>query len=424
MKKILFCLLTVTLPYFAFSQIFLKKKPEKEKSDVSFAEPTPSIMFFGVDNGSQGFQAHKINIKKVYAYFGAVYADFPIFDISSGKLVEYKNTTGKYFFYRPNTKKPFGMVISNGKGQPIMVNNPDQYLKTIKTYLNIGSADYLVPKTLDTQDKHAAQVEMAQIIKSTFVPDQAYAEKLIKNSNTVHYMKASKTRESPKCNCPKMRLEMFKDSLLTEKSSISMDYIYNDKRQFLETINYTDGKPSGSVKYIRNPYGLIDKMITDYGTSAIVTRFIYEKDKFYTVFMDGDKPGSFETFYLNDQMQCVRRLSKRDDQSIVWDINYIYDKFGRIVRESQQDSEMIYTYNSDQDDLFSGFRSYSLSPKKLQLDNRRYEENNKLIFSGKDGDGKQTFKSITITEKDCSTKTFSYDQDNKLTAVGVISCKQ
>ncbi|MCZ4243950.1 hypothetical protein [Pedobacter punctiformis] len=424
MKKTLFYLFFLFLPYASFSQqVFIKVKPQNLKSDVAFGEPSPSVAFFGIDDETDTFKKHKANIKNVNAYFGPVYDSFPIFDIGSGKLIEYQNKSGKYFFYRVNTKKPFGMVISNGKDQPIMVNTPDAYLKTIKTYLNIANPDYLIPKTLDANNQKSAQVEMEAIMKSTFVPDQKYAESLLKNANTVHYTKPSKAEQELNCNCLKKVYHMYKDSLMKEETAQSMEYIYNDKKQYLATINYTDGKPSGTIKYIRNPNGLINKMVMDYGNSSSEVRFIYEKDKFHTISMDGAKPDNYETFFLNDQMQCVRRLSKRNDGSLIWDISYVYDKFGRLVREAQTDSETIYTYKSDQDDVFSQFEVYTLNPRKLSISNQIIREKNKQTFLGRDGNLKPTMKHITINTDNCTFKTYAYDANNNLNYFIVIKCK-
>ncbi len=422
MRRVILVFFCATLSIASYSQsVFLRAKPSGEKSAVSFTEPSPSAVFFGADDDSQGFKNHKQKSKEVNAYFGSVYTSFPIFNIGKENVVEYTNSYGKFVFYRPNAKKAFGMILSNGKDQPILVANPDQYLKTIKTYLNIGNADYLVPKTLDERDERNAQLDMQAVLKIKFTTDESYAKKLIKNANSVHYSKVYNDG-SPKMTCTKRVFEMFSDSLMTTKSPYGGYYLYNEKNEMISLTNTLNGKTNGYSKYVRDDNGLIKKIISGDDNSTDSTVFIYEKDKYHTVSFSGSRPYSLETFFLNDQMQCIRRLSKRADQSIMTDITYIYDKMGRIIREGQLDSEMIYSYKTDSDVIFSGFKSYKLNPRKLELQNEIIRENNKQTYIGKNGTGAQNFKSVTYVEKDGSTKTYSYDKTNKLTSVAVMRC--
>lgn len=422
MKRVILLFLCASISIASYSQsIFLRAKPSGERTAVGITDPSPSVVFFGVDDDSKSFKNHKQKSKEINAYFGPVYTTFPIFNIGKENVVEYTNSNGKYVFYRPNVKKAFGMVLSNGKDQPILVSNPDQYLKMIKTYLNIGNADYLVPKTLDERDQKKAELEMQEVLKIKFATDISYAQTLIKNANSVHYSKVYDDG-SAKMTCTKRLFEIFSDSLMTNKSPYGGNYLYNNKNELLSLDNTLNGKANGYSKYVRDHNGLIRKIISGDENSTDSTVFIYEKDKYHTVSFSGARPYSYETFFLNDQMQCVRRFSKRSDQSIISDITYIYDKFGRIIREGKVDSEMIYSYNKDTDVIFSGFKSYTLNPRKLELQNEVIRERSKSIFIGKDGTGKQNFKSVTYIAKDGATKTYSYDQENKLTSVGVMRC--
>jgi hypothetical protein len=220
LRTLLYCLFPCFFSTCSFTQkVFLREMPLKEKAAVSFTEPGNSIIFFGSDDRNPQYQKHKKNSREVNAYFGAVYSSFPIFNINTKNVVEYNNKSGRFFFYRPNARKPYGMLISNGIDQPMLVTRPDQYLKTIKTYLNISSADDLVPKILDQKNNISLQEEMKQIMESKFVPDQDYAVQLIKNANTIHYLSHSKRYVD--CNCPERTAEMFKDSLMQEKMPIT-----------------------------------------------------------------------------------------------------------------------------------------------------------------------------------------------------------
>ncbi|NQX39704.1 hypothetical protein SAMN05421820_106101 [Pedobacter steynii] len=419
LRTLLYCLLLCFFSTNSFAQkVFLREMPLKEKAAISFTEPGNSIIFFGSDDRSPQYQKHKKNSREVNAYFGAVYSSFPIFDINTKNVVEYNNTSGRFFFYRPNARKPYGMLISNGIDQPILVTRPDQYLKTIKTYLNISSADELVPKILDQKNSISLLEEMKQIMKSKFVPDQDYAVQLIKNANTIHYLSHSKRYVD--CNCPERNAEMFKDSLMQEKMSNHSTYLYNDKNQVLEMSNFNQGELSYRLRYTIDQSGLILELISDNNT----TRFIYEKDRYHTINIENGVPRSCETFYFNDQKQCVRRFSRGPDAGSGSNTDYIYDQYGRIVRESSKDSETIYEYKNETDDLYTKSSFYSLNPKTLSSQNEIiWEHPYKQIMLGKDKNLQQLFKQVTLIGQDCSLKSYFYDKDNKLTMVSIIGCK-
>ncbi|TDG35928.1 hypothetical protein EZJ43_11285 [Pedobacter changchengzhani] len=424
MKKVAFLFLLAIISENVFSQsFFIKQKPINEKAALTFTEAKPSVIFFGAPNNSDDFKKHKLKSKAVNSYFGGVYTNFPIFDIGKENVVEFNNSSDKFIFYRPNTKKAFGMIISNGKDNPILVTNPNEYLKTIKTYLNIGNADYLVPKTFNEGNQKNALQEIQQILKINFVATKTYAEKLIANVNSSHYPKTYGDANF-KMHCNERIFEMYTDSSLTTKIAYSSKYVYNNKNQPQNITNIINGKETTFTKYVRNGDGLIMLIISGYLKNPDTTKFIYDKDKYYTINFSKGRPFSYDTYFLNDQMQCVRQLSIRSDQSIVSDINYVYDKFGRVVREGKSDSEVIYTYNKDADKLYSSFKSYSLNPRKLELNNEVIREKNKNTFVGKNGSGEQTFKSISVTNPDRSIKTYAYDKDNKLTSVSVIKCAE
>lgn len=418
-----YCLLLSLFSNYSFSQkLFLKEMPPKEKAAISFSKPVNSLIFFGSDDGSSQYQNHKKYSKEVNAYFGAVYSGLPIFNIDKQKVVSYHNQSGSFFFYRPNTKKAFGMLVSNGKDQPILVTQPDQYLKTIKTYLNISSADDLVPKTLDRKNRLSFQEEIKQILESKFEANEDYVAQLIKNANTIHYLNHSK--RYVQCNCPERITEMFKDSLMKEQMPNHITYRYNDKNQVLEMNNFNEGKLSYSLKYSIDQSGLIRQLVSGNGSTSTTTQFVYEKDRYHTVQIENGRPYSFETFYLNDQKQCVRRFSKGSDPTSGSNTDYIYDKHGRLIRESSNSTETIYQYKNETDDLYTRSDFYSLNPKTLISQNELIWENpQRQIMLGRDKNQQQLFKQVTVTGKNCSLKSYFYDKNDQLTSVTLISCK-
>jgi len=107
---------------------------------------------------------------------------------------------------------------------------------------------------------------------------------------------------------------------------------------------------------------------------------------------------------------------------LVWDIKYEYDKQGRLIREEDEDSKTTYEFQDDKVDYYSAFSKYDKPSNKLMMRNERIWEKDKNVFVGKDGEGKQTFKSITITKKDCSSVTYNLDAENKLTWTNLATC--
>mgnify|MGYP000592352501 FL=1 len=132
--------------------------------------------------------------------------------------------------------------------------------------MNIGNADYLVPKTLDERDERDAQLDMQAVLKIKFTTDESYSKKLIKNANSVHYSKVYNDG-SPKMTCTKRVFEMFSDSLMTTKSPYGGYYLYNEKNEMVSLNNTLNGKTNGYSKYVRDDNGLIKKIIREFQIS-------------------------------------------------------------------------------------------------------------------------------------------------------------
>lgn len=416
----LLCLLAASC---ASPKVMLTALPAGERAAVSFTEALPSICFFEIKDSSDLYRQHKKAERGVNTYFGPVYDHFPIFNISDEHAVQYKNVSGTYIFYRPHTKSRTGMVISNGRDKPVMIDQPENYLTAIKAYLKINSADDIVPKSKAQHDDFSYQAQMEHILKSTFRPDQHYARQLIDHGNTVHYIAARATQKD-NCPCKQKETELYADSLLKQKGSYSYIYDYNKNGQMTGVDFLINGTSQGITTYTINSLGLIEKMTSPSAEAPLVTQFIYEPDRYHTVSSEHGLPGSYETFFLNEKKACIRRIAHRADKSLVWDIRYFYDNQGRVIRESQDNSELVYEYDNDTDPSFSTFRNYQLNPRKLTATYEVKKEKNKHIYTGMDEKGNQTFRSITITGPGCDTKTYSYDAGNNLTAVSVSTCKK
>lgn len=397
----------------------VSKPPAHEKPAVAFTQPVTSVCFFGVDDSSAAFQKHKNEIHTVNQYFGPVYDNFPVFNIGDANIVAYSNTSGQTYFYRPRAKRKYGMVVSNGKDKPVVVYEPEHYLSEIKKHLRISSADDIVPKTKAVNDELSYSAQMERILQSDYKPDKTYTHLLVKNGNTIHYPK----RTTGPCDCRERFFEIYSDSSLRQKIGIAYHYQYNDLGQLIQLESFSNGQSQGITRYGINAQGLIQQMSSGNEEDGSVVKFIYQPDRYYAISMEQGKPVSYETFFLNEKKQCIRRLTHRPDKSLVWDIRYRYDTKDRIIKEEQQDKETVYEYRNDSDSMYAASSSYSLAPRKRNSRHEVKSEKNKQIFTGTDDNGLQTFRSVTITEAGCATKTFSYDKDNRLTSVAVARCQ-
>ena len=417
----LLLLFILSSTYCAAKEVFLKTMPAESKVAVAFTAPVKSICFFEIATEDAAFQEHKKAEREVYDYFGVVTTDFPIFNIGDEDVVEYDNEDERYFFYRPHAKGKTGMVISDGKQMPIVVYDPSQYLATIKSYLKIESADDVVPKTKTANDYKTNQHRIELLMRIKYQPDDAYAKLLIEHGNTVHYFVKNKEFQGT-CQCREIQNQLYKDSTLKTKMPTRFVTVYNENADMVALSYYLDNKLQNETFYNRYTNNLLKNMTSVLGGDTSETRFVYEPDRYHTIHFDNGKPYSYETFFLNNKKQCIRRISHRTDRSLVWDIKYEYDKHGRLIREEDQDDEKIYEYKDAKVDYFSAFSNYDKQSHKLLMRNERIWDKDVNVFVGKDGDGKQTFKSVTITKKDCSSVTYSFDADNKLSNASIATC--
>lgn len=258
---------------------------------------------------------------------------------------------------------------------------------------------------------------------STFKPDQQYAEEIIQHSNSIHYLRASIKDPSGKCTCSEKTFQMYEDSLMQKKMPVSVVYQYNNANQIMGMQTFIEEKENSKLTYIRAANGLIEKMISSAGGTTDTVQFIYEKDRYHTLSLSNGHPYLYETFYLNDQKQCVRRFSNNADQTKRSETNYIYDQHGRLVRESNGQSETVYQYQNDSDDVYSISSDYQLNPRKLTFHLQMSWEQNRQILLRKDEKQQQLMKTVVVTDGNCNNKTYTYDKDNQLTSMSTLSCK-
>ncbi len=395
---------------------FIDKKPTNEIAAVEFPEFTKSIVFFGKKDTIKLYYKHKTAENEVNNYFGRAYDKFAIINILDKNVAIFNNQEISVF-YKPNAAQEYGMIISDGKDKPIIVYEPENYLTTIKRFLEITSANQVVPKRKTERKENNYLSEMRQIMDLESNPDSEYAKLLINNSNTVHYQTPQK--DDFDCKFTNRKFEIFQDESMTLKAAYGANYLYDKNNRLIEQQNTINDSVVNLVKFQRDQFGLITHLRDE--KMFVTALFIYQKNKFYVVYLEDEEPIYYETFYLNDKKQCTKRKSFRDDKSVVTDIKYFYDDFGRISREIDAKSEKNYKYSNNTNTYYSELLWYDLNPKKLQTKYEVKREKNKNYFTEKDDYGKITSKSTTITDKNCNTKTISYDADNKIKSIAVFT---
>lgn len=416
MKNKIFIILVFLSIESIAQRAFVEKKPTNEIAAVEFPELTKSIVFFGKKDTTELYYKHKTAENDVNNYFGRAYDKFAIINILDKNIAVFNNRETS-IFYKPYAAQEYGIIISDGKDKPIIVYEPENYLTTIKRFLEITSANQVVPKRKTERKENNYLSEMRQIMDLESNPDSEYAKLLINNSNTVHYQIPQK--DDFDCKFIKRKFEMFQDEAMTLKASYGANYLYDKNNRLVEQQNTINDSVVNLIKFQRDQFGLITHLRDE--NKLVTALFIYQKDKFYVVYLEDEQPINYETFYLNEKMQCTNRKSFRDDKSVVTDIKYFYDDFDRVSKEIDNESEKVYKYLNNTNTYYSELLWYDLNPKKVRTKYEVKREKNKNFFTEKDAFGKITSKSTTITDKNCDTKTISYDADNKIKSIAVFT---
>jgi hypothetical protein len=425
MRKIVLCItILCILASCSTQKIFLNQLPENETASVSFSEATTSVCFFGEKNDSNEYLKHHTAEQEVSNYFGPVTVDFPVFNIGTENYVSYKNERGDFVFYRQNLKGKYGIVISNGIDMPIIESNPKKYLSKIKSYLKKNNEDIINEEKQDSIKESNFQVVVKELTQKNVLLGKDYADALIKNANNIRsgYPFLSKFKKEKRCIFKKQTTSIYEDLKMTKKSPSSYIYFYDENGQPTKINYYLDKKITNTTTYSRNGYDLIEKITHDNQGQILTLRYHYYPDKFYVITYEGDRAISYDIYYLNEKKQCNHHLTYENDQSISLDETFRFDEFGRIIEETKKDSQITYAYKDSKSYLFSEFKMYNLNPKKLLVQNAIVNEKNTETYIGKNAEGKQTYKSITITSPDCSIiKSTNYDDKNKFTSSSIIN---
>lgn len=266
------------------------------------------------------------------------------------------------------------------------------------------------------------QQEMDRILLSNFEPDQSYASLLIKNGNTFDYAKVYKREQLHPCDCQESTYQEFSDSLMQQPLSGKTHYVYNKKHLLIESRDMNGSYMTSKLNYIRDDYGLIQKLMINNENGKTLTWFVYESDRYYKVTLKDEVPVAYETFYLSDLKQCIRRFSKKNEFMPDMDLRSSYDHLGRLIKESTPDSELIYQYLNDEEDVYTKFSYYSLSPKKLVSINEMAWDNNRQVITGKTADLVSTFKYIRHKEDNCKTRSYVYNENDQLMSTTLEAC--
>ncbi len=414
MKKILLIFFLLAITICNSQNVFIDEKPKDEITAMEFPKKTKSIIFFGEKDISQTYKNHKKGELEVNAFFGASYDNFVIANILSKNIVVYNNRKDKFIFYRLNAEQEFGVIISDGKNKPIVIYEPKLYLESVKKYLKIENADQVVPKSENEKNTSEYVKEMNRIMSLNFEINQNYADLIINNSNTVHYIKPKKDEEN--CKYKKRKFEVFQDEAMTLKASYGANYYYDKKNRLIKLENMVNDSITDVLNYQTDEFGLLT-YLKNKNNELVTAVYIYQIDKFYVVYLEDEEPISYETFYLNDKKQCINRTSYREDKSVVIDIKYFYDNFNRVIKEIDDDVETIYSYKNNTNDYYSKLIRRTVSDKKIISEYNLSRLKSFNFFEEKNESGKVINTSKTITNLNCDTQTYLYDQNKKLQSV-------
>ena len=412
-KKNLICIVSCMLLLTACSKKLISYNPEPsaELYEINNKEEV-SLVFFS--SGEINESEKHLGIYKRFAEAFESIEEVHVLRINENYVLEFKNY-GYYYFNNNGAKLKSGMILSNGVDKPIIVTNPDNYIKAYESYFEVPFNDKVYYSKLRKAEIAERQKESQKKLEERFRINENYAALLIKNSNTSFYPKKSFNLS---CLKGKVITKAFKDSARITKSIMQLETLYDKNGLTKQYSTFIDDVLYSEDIYYRNSYNLIDSIVrrNEKGLKSKDV-FKYGKNQFTIISVNEKNAMISNVFYLNDKFQCIKKETLNGSGDVVITSFLKYDNWGRIIEENNATEKIQYEYKNQQEAFYSNMKFYNIKDNTLLTENIRYEDGNKGIFISKSKD-KVLSKTISLNNSNgCTKMVYNYDSNNKLSVV-------
>lgn len=387
-----------------------------DKADFGVSSPSKALFFVENENITAS-EEHISNHKKVadnfYKQFGGA-TERVMVGRTNAKAFKFSNGTTTWFVNVQDFPKRTAMILFDGKNEPIIEYNIQNYERLVKKYL---SED--LKKRYETDQQNQASEKKASNVWNSledisFVPDQKYADRIINHSNTTYYPLIS-FEDGGNCN------GRFRNIMYSDEEQQKISYITNityRNGRMLEYLYSRDGVESVQKHYL-NKIGLLDSIVNfENGKREMKLNFKYLSDQFII----HSSWGTREEYHLNDKGQVKAQYDFNKKDKITKETHYTYDNLGRVLTENSiYDGEApfsnTYQYDSDTRRMYSKLTVKGKEGKTIS-------ENTSQIIDGKQiftiiADGKTVNKSVSTLNSNCEGKVTTYDSQGKVVSVSV-----
>ncbi len=382
-------------------------EPETELYAIDHKEEV-SLVFF--DHNQDGLEKH-LNLHKRFAEAFDTIQEVHVVHVTQNCVIEFKNY-GYYYFSNNDNGSKSGMILSNGVDKPVVVTNPDKYIKAYESYFGVPFDDKVYYGALRKAEIAVRQKESQEILKAKFKIDVNYADRLIKYANISYYPRKA---ASLTCSNGKVRANIFEGNTNNKKSIMQEESLYDQKGLLKKYSTFMNEALFSEDVYYRNANDLIDSIVRkDQKGLKSKSVFKYAKNHFNVISVDQKNTMVSKVYRFNDKFQCINIETLNESGDVVLTASLKYDDFGRTIEETSGNQTIKYEYKNQKEDFYSTMKIYNNTDHTLVSENIRNEEQDKIIFISKSKD-KILSKTISFTDsRGCIKKVNIYSMDNKL----------
>ena len=391
------------------SGMLLDKNP-KSKADFDINK-IPGVVFYAQKDSGAVFTKHNVIYKRFMAHFGKT-TELKTIAPNQDQVVKFSNEKD-YYFRNKKSANPIGLILSNGKDKPIIINQPDKYIEVFEKYFEIPFRDKVYQQERKEKIKKQNTQKTLEILNNDYEIKEAIALKIQKNPNSLYF---PRKKLSAKCKKDRVTTTYFKDSSKKKKTGKQTIEWFDENFQITKSATFQSKKLISETLYYRNKFSLIDSIIS-VDSKGEKTKKIYKYHKTYFAVLTVEEKNVALTdiYYLDSDSYLPTKGENYNDNGEMkgFPKYYKYDARNRIIEETEGANKSLYEYKDFQDDNYNHFKSLengkvvseniiTVNKKKEKIETRYY--------------GKTVSKTITrANTAKCTETTLEY-KDGKFSS--------
>jgi hypothetical protein len=335
------------------SGMLLDKNP-KSTVDFDISKMSGAVFYAQKDSGDV-FSRHNAVYKRFMAHFGKT-TELKIVAPSPDQVVKFSNEK-EYYFRNKKSANPIGLILSNGKDRPIIINQPEKYIEEFEKFFEIPFRDKVYQQERKEKIKKQNTQKAVEILNDDFELSEAIALKIRKNPHAMYY---PRKKLSGKCKKDKVTITYFKDASKKKKTGTQTVESFDKNFQIIKSATFKNRKLISEIYFYRNGFSLIDSIVS-VDSKGVKSKSIYKYHKtYFAVLTVEDKNIALtDIYYLDpDSFLPVKGESYNDNGEMKgFPKYYKYDTQNRITEETEGANRLLYEYENPEEENYSHFKS-------------------------------------------------------------------